>query len=318
MALRRPWKLLFTVVVFALGTWEFRHWATVPLGPDRPELAKFAPAPAAAPVSVEVTPLLLGRALAPRCAAAGKASCLAVSEIVHAAYLVRHPKATFLIDAGVRANASHDDLARFPFWLRMAFDFEQQRGLGEALKAAGNPKLDFVVLTHAHWDHASGLRDLDHPKVVVGPGEEGFIRDFPKDAIPSVMPEHFQGASLGSFAWDGPPVENFPASHDLLGDGSVLLVPLPGHTPGSLGVLVSGVHGKRLLFIGDAGWSRDAVELPSIKLKPMAMLVDHDWPQESETVWRLHHLHQHDPSLVIVPAHDGTALREVAALGSAK
>jgi hypothetical protein len=35
-------------------------------------------------------------------------------------------------------------------------------------------------------------------------------------------------------------------------------------------------------------------------------------------VWRLHHLAAHDPSLIIVPAHDGEALERVAALGGAK
>lgn len=317
MSRRRLVKLAVALVVFAAGTYEFRTWATVPLGPDRPELQQFAPAPRSA-VAVEVTPLELGHALAPRCAAAGQASCLEPSEIVHAAYLVRHPKATFLIDAGVRKNASHLDLARFPLWLRLAFAFDQQRGLGEALKSAGVSKPDFVLLTHAHWDHASGLMDLDHPKVVVGPGEQAFIRDFPKTAIPSVMPEHFAQATVTTFAWDGPPVEDFPASHDLFGDGSVILVPLPGHTPGSLGVLLANVHGKRLLFIGDAGWSRDAVELPSLKLRPMAMLVDADWAKESDTIWRLKHLHDHDPALVMVPAHDGRALADVAALAKEK
>lgn len=295
----------------AVGFGVVRWALIVPLGPDAPALAtRVAPPPVKA--DIEIVPLRLGASTAPRCAPAGAASCLRTTEIIHAAFLVKHPRATFLIDAGVSARAQ-EDLARFPFWVRQAFAFHSEGALGTAL-AAIRAKPEFVLLTHAHWDHASGLRDLDHPRVVVGPGEREFIRDFPKDAIPSVQPEHFADARLETFAWDGPAYETFPKSHDLFGDGSVVLVPLTGHTPGSLGVFVNGVHGRRVFFIGDAGWSRDAVDLPSHKLRPMASLADDDRAGTSDTLWRLHHLHEAEPELLIVPTHDGAAVAELRAL----
>jgi glyoxylase-like metal-dependent hydrolase (beta-lactamase superfamily II) len=283
----------------------------LPLGADRAELARFAAAPPPAPVTVTVTPLELGAAKQPRCALAGEASCWRRVRQVYAAYLVHHPRATFLVDAGVSSQV-RTDLRRFSLLTRLAFAFRDRGGLAAALAQAGGPHVDFVLLTHAHWDHASGLTDLPGVKVLTTPEELSYVRQF-HGREPTVMPEHFARATVDTFAWDGPPYENFPVSHDLFGDGSVVAVPLPGHTPGSLGVFVRTAE-ARLFFVGDAVWSRDGIRIPSHRAKPLSHLVDADVDRTSETIWRLHHLQERDPELVIVPAHDGDALDEVARL----
>jgi N-acyl homoserine lactone hydrolase len=268
--------------------------ASVALNPDRPELAG---APAKLPVGVEMTvvPLKLGVQAAPRCVAAGQASCLGFSEVVYVAYLVKHPHATFLIDASLAAGTPAD-VARLPWREWLAFNYWPEGSLGSALAAAGVSAPDFVILTHAHWDHAAGLTELSHPKVFVGPGELGFIHQ-PAARYPTVMSHQFDGADVTEVAWDGPAFEGFPASHDWFGDGSVVLVPLPGHTPGSIGIFLATVRGKRLFFIGDAAWSMQAVELPSHKLGVVSGIVDSDRAQLSDTLWRLHHLHDREPEL---------------------
>ena len=174
---------------------------------------------------------------------------------------------------------------------------------------AGHPgRRERFVITHAHWDHTSGLLDLPRPRVLLGPGEAEFVRAFPADKPPTAMPHHLAGAELETFAWDGPAFETFPSSHDLFGDGAVVLVPLPGHTPGSLGVFLTSVRGRRVFLIGDAGWSRDAFEHPSHKLAPLSEIVDHEPARLSETLWRIHHLAARDATLLIVPAHDERAI----------
>jgi hypothetical protein len=85
-----------------------------------------------------------------------------------------------------------------------------------------------------------------------------------------------------------------------------------------MGVFVNKVHGRRLLFVGDAAWSMEAIESPSHKLKPMSDLTDIDRERLSETLWRLHHLHQQRPDLLIVPTHDGRAYEAVEKLASAE
>jgi glyoxylase-like metal-dependent hydrolase (beta-lactamase superfamily II) len=289
---------------------------TVPVAPDRPELSQFAVPRLGIQVEMEVVPLRVGRVGAPRCGAAGNESCLAFTDIVHGAYLVKHPKGTFLIDAAVSARGK-EDVKRFPFWVQMLLDYTAEGSLEASLKRAGSPAIDFVLLTHSHWDHAGGLREMEHPRVVMGPGELEFVRSLGKDHVPVSMADHLEGARLEAVTFDGPAYEEFPASRDWFGDGSVVLVPMPGHTPGSLGVFLNGVHGQRILFIGDSGWSMDAVEGPSHKLGPMSDLTDWNRPLLAETLWRIHHLRRRDPSVLIVPAHDLAAMRSVQALAGA-
>jgi glyoxylase-like metal-dependent hydrolase (beta-lactamase superfamily II) len=287
------------------------------MGADRAELAQFAPTvPAQPPPAVEVEPLVMASKQQPACALAGDASCLRKIEQVYASYLVRHPRGTFLIDAGMGRRAE-EDYHRFSFLVRQALSIEPTVGLGDLLAKAGNPHIDFVLMTHVHWDHSSGLRDLPGVKVITSQADQLYIGAF-RGKEPAVMPDHFADAKIEPFAWSGPSYEDFPASHDLFGDGAVVLVPLPGHTPGSVGIFLNNVHGRRLLFVGDAVWSRDGIRLPSQKLRVISKTVDWDTDRVSDAIWRLRHLQDRYPELLVVPAHDGEALHEVEALGGSR
>jgi glyoxylase-like metal-dependent hydrolase (beta-lactamase superfamily II) len=284
---------------------------TVPMSADRAEHARFVSTERHR-VPLEVVALRMGTQKAPGCAPAGEATCFTCKELVHAAFVVKHPRATFLVDSGLSAR---NELGRFTLTERAIFEYAEEGSLGQLL-LANDLAPDFVVVTHAHWDHTAGLVDLKSPRVMLGPGEAEFVRAFPKAKTPVVMPDHLAHARLDTFAWDGGPIENFDRSHDLFGDGSVTLVPLPGHTPGSIGVLLDSVKGRRVLFVGDAAWSIRGVEIPSHKSAPLSEVADHDTKTLSDTLWKLHHLREHDPSLLIVPTHDGEMFREVAALSS--
>lgn len=308
---RRIVRAVLALVVVGAPVWLFPACLTAPLRPEPAALS--TPTPPRSAVALTVTPLQLGHMNAPRCAPAEKATCFGNLRMVMSAYLVRHPKGTFLVDAGV-ADDGKADVARFSLLSRMAVDYAPDRTLRQALDGAGAPKVDFVVLTHAHWDHAGGLLDLPGVRTLVGPGEKEFVATFPGQKEPAVEPRHFANAAVETVRFDGPAFEGFPASHDVFGDGSVVLVPLPGHTPGSLGVFLDSVNGKRLLFVGDTAWSRDAIRLPSHKLKPLSDLVDVNRDQVSDALWRLHRLAEREPQLVMVPAHDGEAMDEVRAI----
>ncbi|MCA9622427.1 MAG: MBL fold metallo-hydrolase, partial [Myxococcales bacterium] len=77
------------------------------------------------------------------------------------AYLVKHPRGNVLIDAGLGSEvAAH--FAALPALMRAVTTFEAGTPAARQLAAAGIPpsELGGVLLTHAHWDHISGMVDM--------------------------------------------------------------------------------------------------------------------------------------------------------------
>ncbi len=89
---------------------------------------------------------------------------------------------------------------------------------------------------------------------------------------------------------------------DLFGDGTLLLVSLPGHTAGHAGFLVTLETGRRLLLCGDALQTTEQLDGAGLGL--LAHLFAHDIRQMRQTAARLQRLHKEDPDLLIVPSHD--------------
>ncbi len=55
------------------------------------------------------------------------------------------------------------------------------------------------------------------------------------------------------YVFEGGPYLGFPKSHDVWADGSIVVVPARGHTPGSVIIFVNLPTKKRYAFLGDLG-----------------------------------------------------------------
>jgi glyoxylase-like metal-dependent hydrolase (beta-lactamase superfamily II) len=180
-------------------------------------------------------------------------------------------------------------------------------GLAEALQGIGRhiDDVDFVLPTHLHWDHISGLLELP-PKVVVRtrPIERDFA--FGADNPPlGVARGPLKGRQFDTYELDGPPVLTFDRSHDLFADGSIVLVDLAGHTPGSVGVLLNLDADRQVLLVGDAVWYRLQISLLREKAPLPGQLVDNDRDEAFAVIHRLRAL----PSAVeVIPSHDRAAV----------
>lgn len=226
-----------------------------------------------------------------------------------ASILVRHPAGLLVIDPAFGESIA-DDLARAgPLVMATLGTARTKTPLVDVLRRAGVEPSDvrYAVITHAHWDHTGALGDLPSARVLVARTELEWLTPFTRFLDHGAMPHHFKRAKERLFAFDfsGPPVDGFPGSFDLFGDGAVVAVPLPGHTPGSTAFLVRGEGDVTWLFSGDTTWTSRGVELPAHKT---LRAFDSDLGQLSASIGRLHALRRARPDVQVVPAHDGAAL----------
>jgi glyoxylase-like metal-dependent hydrolase (beta-lactamase superfamily II) len=236
-------------------------------------------------------------------------------------YVIEHRDGVVLFDTGQdRASVTEPDY--FPSGLsgivyeRLAlFDVAPDETLTAQLDALGHAPGDVrtAIVSHLHQDHIGGLRELSGADVVVSRQEWGTLSS-PLPEARGLLRHHIE---LPGLRWrqiehtptDDPTVAPFTASHDLFGDGSLVLVPTPGHTPGSTSLLVRRPGQPTLMMVGDLTYDAHLLEhghLPGVgdrrRLRAATAMVNT--------------LRRQQPGLVILPAHDpGAAGRLAAATG---
>ena len=239
------------------------------------------------------------------------------------AYLIEHRDGLVLFDTG-QDRASVTDPEYFPTGLtgliysRLAkFEITPAETLAAKLAALGHhvKDVDTAVVSHLHQDHIGGLPLLGHAKVVVDrtewdtlakplPEARGFMRghiDLPGLDWNRITPEPLADTAI----------EPFTHGHDLFGDGSMLILPTPGHTPGSVSLLVRRPGHAPLLMVGDLTYDADllaAGKLPGVGEKA----------QMRRSVQKVNALSRSLPGLVVLAAHDPAAAARLDAAVSQK
>lgn len=191
-----------------------------------------------------------------------------------------------LIDTGYTSHALHD--AGRSAGLRF-----YGRAIGARLNPASQPAaflarfdlrprdIRVVVVTHFHADHLSGLRLFPQARFLAAAvGWEmlrlhGRFANLRHGVFPELLPPDFGDRLdlIDSAPLVPAPLLDMPA-HDLLGDGSLLALPLPGHAPGHVGLMFPQLA-KPLLYAVDAQWM--AAALPAQRRPPATVaLVSHD------------------------------------------
>jgi glyoxylase-like metal-dependent hydrolase (beta-lactamase superfamily II) len=213
--------------------------------------------------------------------------------------LVQHPKGTLLFDTGLSKNVD-EHFKTTPWLMQQTARFEKDPTVAEQLKAA-NIVPQGIILTHAHWDHVSGLEDLPGIPTFVTKAELDFIYN---GGEATALARKIQGVIYETFGFPDGPYMGFEKSFDLYEDGSVVVVPAPGHTPGSIFIFITTSDGKRYLLIGDTAWQSEGYEHPAEKPWLARRLVDNDAEEVRALLVRLNQLKAQFPDLTIVPAHD--------------
>jgi N-acyl homoserine lactone hydrolase len=231
--------------------------------------------------------------------------------------LIRHPRGTILVDAGTSLKFA-DEIAPYQgfqkFFMRVGpGSIRANAPLTEHLQALGvvPEELTAVLVSHAHIDHVGGLRELPASVPVWAPAEElAFARNEAKASAPSfhVVEAHAKLLAERGRALELVAVETVPFERvaDVFGDGSVQVVSLFGHTPGSVGVYVVLPDGRRLFFAGDTINRVRELSPPQSKSRAMA-ISDVDPERSHAVVRRLSRLKELDPTLEWLPAHERSA-----------
>lgn len=182
-------------------------------------------------------------------------------------YYIEHPKCKILFDTGWNREMSPDGVYDknaqiHSLGSRLLYRVNQGRiakgeAVNEQLEALGvkPSELDFVLLSHLDCDHANGLsqvRDAKH--ILVSKTEMEGTRYGGLQGKIRFQPRWWSGVDLRTFDWNG---SEGPVGHsfDLLGDGSVKMIHIPGHSEGLCALKLTGGDGKFVLLFADGGYA---------------------------------------------------------------
>ncbi len=311
----RLWRLLWVIVLFVVVFW-------ISLQPRRYRASDYPPPEFATP-KLELAALPEVEVSVIESGSGGGAEFLVIEggswfkkyHAVHAAFLIGHPKATFLFDTGLGRLTTEQAKAK-PAWWRLFFPFKQYSTTVDELARDGLAVRDiaFLIPSHLHWDHAASLPDFPDAEVRITRSEWDYGRTVARPLWHGIFPELARWPDLRwtFLEFAEKPYENFSKSLDLFGDGTIVLVPLPRHTPGHVGMFVNLRSGKRLFFVGDAVWYGEGIRRPAQRPWLASLLVGEDREPTWHTLVKLHQLHVAKPEIQIIPTHDRAAMAGLA------
>ena len=162
-------------------------------------------------------------------------------------YLIEHLKGRVLFDTGMHPQCREDAAGRLGANVARIFDFGgygPEDDIGSRLRAFDRDpgKVDFVINSHLHFDHAGGNQLIPNATIVVQK----------REWLAATDPE--RAVKIGFYKADydhGHPIRQVDGEHDLFGDGTVVCIPTYGHTPGHQSLKVRTESGEAVLT-GDA------------------------------------------------------------------
>ena len=218
-------------------------------------------------------------------------------------FLVEHDQGLVLFDLGAHPDLAHDPRSRlgaaaddFDVRITPADDIiPQLAGIG-----VQPDDIAIVALSHLHYDHCGGIEYFAKARFLVQEIELRFAH-WPGIYQRSIyVPADFDH----DVAW-----RELRGTHDVFGDGRVVLHPTPGHTPGHQSMFV-GLDEQPLVLCADAAYTAYTMEkraLPGIVWSADAMVESWDLLDDLVDRHGARLIYTHDPdhreTILTAPGH---------------
>lgn len=205
------------------------------------------------------------------------------------AWLVHHPRGTVLFDAGMPSSFVEGDARtqRISEFLAIGFGADDKVDAQLQANSQDPGRVDYVVVSHLHFDHVGGLSMIPNATVVVQRKEWEAGIAVAQDA--DTLHER-KDYDLGH------PVCLVDGEHDLFGDDAVVCIPTPGHTVGHQSLRVRLLTGRQVVLASDCCYfarTLDGGALPTF---------GYDFDEQRRSLARLRKIR--DDGATIIPGHD--------------
>ena len=161
-------------------------------------------------------------------------------DVVDNCYLIRHPKGDLIWDTGIPDFVAgkpegFGGMNGAPVWKRA-------KALAAELAEVGvqPSSVKYLAISHTHPDHIGNVELFPQALLLV----QALEYDWPGPlGVNRFKPEH--------------PVKKLAGDYDVFGDGSVIIISTPGHTPGHQSLLVKLPKTGAVILSGDAVHFKD-------------------------------------------------------------
>jgi len=168
--------------------------------------------------------------------------------LTNTCYLIRHPQGDLLWDLGLPqglVGAGPQTEGVFTLTLKKTIT-EQLAEIGLSAQ-----DIEFIAISHSHFDHSGQVAMFSDSQWLVNKDELEYMFSTDANKI-----QNARFAELSKSIHSG--------NHDVFGDGSVMILALPGHTPGHSALQVNLAESGSILLTGDLYHRSESRELKRV------------------------------------------------------
>lgn len=182
----------------------------------------------------------------------------------------------------------------------------------EQLKQIGvqSEAIQYIILSHFHADHIGALKEFPNAKFIYLQASYDMVKNRNRFSqtkagfVPGLLPKDFVERSLPI---DEERTVSLPISFpfkrglDIMGDGSIIAVDLPGHAAGQIGILLA-TKDQKYFLCADGVWESNAFKKAIPPHWLTNVIVDNRY-EARDTFARICTFHKNHPEFCIIPSH---------------